>query len=79
MRQLFLEYLRNVNALAQQPEFYNTMTTNCTTQIRLNAMAAGGSVPWSWKVLISGYVPEYLHDLGVVDGRVPLTSFAAGP
>ena len=71
VRQLFLEYLRRVDELARQPEFYNTVTTNCTTQIRVNALAAGGSIPWSWKVLVSGYVPEYLHDLGVVDERMP--------
>ena len=71
VRALFLEYLREVNMLAQQPEFYNTLTTNCTTQIRVNAIAAGGTVPWSWKVLISGYLPEYLYDRAIVDTRLP--------
>lgn len=71
VRALFLEYLREANALAQAPEFYNTLATNCTTQIRVNAIAAGGTVPWSWKVLLSGYLPEYLYDRAIVETRLP--------
>ena len=71
VRALFVAYLREVNMLAQQPEFYNTLTTNCTTQIRVNAIAAGGTVPWSWKVLLSGHLPEYLYDRAIVDTRLP--------
>ena len=32
VRRIFLEYLRTVNELAARPSFYNTFTTNCTTQ-----------------------------------------------
>lgn len=30
-----------------------------------------GSPPLSWKVLLSGYVPEYIYDLGRLDTRHP--------
>jgi len=63
-RRLFLEYMRRMNALRTQPEFYNTLTTNCTTSIWMNTHVNAGRVPLSWKVLVSGYVPEYLYEQG---------------
>ncbi len=63
-RRLFLEYMRRINALQTQPEFYNTLTTNCTTSIWTNSHVNPGRIPLSWKILVSGYVPEYLHEQG---------------
>jgi hypothetical protein len=63
-RSLFLEYLRSMNALRQQPEFYNSLTTNCTTRIWMMAGVNSHRLPLSWKILASGYVPEYLFENG---------------
>ena len=63
-RRLFLEYMQKMNALRTQPEFYNTLTTNCTTNIWMNTHVNAGRVPLSWKILVSGYVPEYLYEQG---------------
>ena len=30
---VFLEYVKKINELKEQPEFYNTLTTNCTTNV----------------------------------------------
>jgi hypothetical protein len=68
-RRLFLEYMRRINALQTQPEFYNTLTTNCTTDIWMNSHVNAGSVPLSWKILASGYVPEYLYEQGRLEAR----------
>lgn len=70
-RQLFLNYMDEINALKARPEFYNTLTTNCTTNIWLHARTNPGHVPFSWKVLASGYVPEYLYETGRLDDRLP--------
>lgn len=70
-RRLFLNYMAEINSLAARPRFYNTLTTNCTTNIWLLARANPGHVPFSWKVLASGYVPEYLYEIGRLDNRVP--------
>ena len=59
--------MRRVNALRTQPEFYNTLTTNCTTNIWTNAHVNAGRVPLSWKILASGYGPEYLYEQGRLD------------
>ena len=63
-RRLFLEYMRRINALTTQPEFYNTLTTNCTTNIWTNSHVNPERVPLTWKILASGYVPEYLYEQG---------------
>lgn len=71
VRRLFLEYLRTVNALAERPRFYNTLTTNCTTQIRVAGTAAGAVLPWDWRLLLTGHTPAYLYSRGTPDMRLP--------
>lgn len=71
MRRIFLDYLRAINDLREHPRFYNSLTTNCTTTIMTHATVNPGHVPYSWKVLLSGYVPEYLYDLGRLDQSLP--------
>ncbi|HXV23962.1 MAG TPA: DUF4105 domain-containing protein [Alphaproteobacteria bacterium] len=70
-RRLFLEYLRTINALAQRPRFYNTLWTNCTSQIRVAGLAAGAVLPWDWRLLLTGHTPEYLYARGSPDTRLP--------
>ena len=70
-RLLLLEYLRKINELHERPEFYNTLTTNCTSNIWLHARVNPGRAPYSWKILLSGHVPEYLYELGRLDTRLP--------
>src|SRR5262249_21144916 len=63
-QRLFLRYMDRLNALRARPEFYNTLTDNCTTGIWLNDSVDPGRVPLSWKIVASGYVPEYLYEEG---------------
>jgi hypothetical protein len=63
-RRFFLEYMNRLNALRTQPEFYNTLTTNCATGIWVNDGVNPDRIPLSWKILASGYVPEYLYEQG---------------
>ena len=71
LRRLFMEYVREINALAAHPAFYNTLTTNCTTSILFHTRAAGGTAPYNWKVLLSGYAPRYAYELGRLDTSLP--------
>lgn len=70
-KRLFLEYMHKINALHQKPEFYNTLFDNCTTAIWLRALVNEEHLPFSWKILLSGYLPEYLYELQRLDTRVP--------
>jgi hypothetical protein len=77
-RRLFLEYVLKINQLKDQPEFYNTLTTNCTTDVWSLARALSATqVPLDWRVLLSGYFPEYAYDLGSLDARVPFAELKA--
>lgn len=70
-RSLFLEYMKRINGLKDRPEFYNTLTTNCTTAIWLNAQVTRGPLPFSWKLLLSGHTPQYLYEQGRLDTSLP--------
>jgi len=67
----FLDYVRDINDLHEHPRFYNTLTTNCTTGVLLHTRVNPGAPPRSWKVLLSGYFPDYAYDLGRLDQRYP--------
>jgi hypothetical protein len=70
-RRIFLDYMREINTLRERPRFYNTLTTNCTTMILAHAAVNPGALPYSWKVLLSGYAPEYAYDMGRLDRSLP--------
>ena len=70
-RRVFLDYIREINSLTGKPEFYNTLTTNCTTSILTHTRVNPGHVPLSWKVLLSGYVPQYLYERRRIDTSLP--------
>ena len=67
VRRFFLDYVKSINDLHRGPTYYNTLTTNCTTSILMHARINPESPPMSWKILLSGYVPDYLYELGRLD------------
>ena len=71
IRRLFLQYLSQINELKERPEFYNTATTNCTTNIVMHVQAVRPQVPLSWKMLLSGYFPELVYERGSLDQSLP--------
>lgn len=71
VRQVFMEYVTQLNELKSQPQFYNTMTSNCTTDIWYNTQGNENRLPFSWKILASGYVPSYLYEEKRIDTSLP--------
>jgi hypothetical protein len=67
IRRIFLDYVQTMNDMRERPRFYNTLTTNCTTSILMHTRMNPESPPMSWKVLLSGYVPDYLYEMGRID------------
>jgi len=67
VRKFFLEYVRQINSMKEAPEWYNTLTTNCTTNMVRHVRAFGGKAKYTWKVLLSGYAPQYACELGALD------------
>ncbi|ACB94591.1 DUF4105 domain-containing protein [Beijerinckia indica] len=71
-RALFLSFLDMGNRLAGTPEFYQTITSNCTTIIFKLARLIEPGTPLDWRILLSGYLPDYLYEHGIVDKNLPL-------
>ncbi len=71
-RQLFLSMIERVNELHDSPEFYNTLTNTCTTNIvrHVNEISEI-KVPLSYKVLMPGYSDQLAYDLGLLDTTLP--------
>jgi hypothetical protein len=71
VRRLFLSYFQKVNELKEHPGFYNTLTTNCTTNVLMHTRVNPGSHRYSWKILLSGYAPLYAYEQGRLDTSLP--------
>jgi hypothetical protein len=71
VRRLFLSYFETINEFRDRPAFYNTMTTNCTTNVLMHTRVNPGRRPFSWKILLSGYAPLYTYELGGLDTSLP--------
>jgi hypothetical protein len=69
MRALFLGYVGEANSLAETPRFYNTITSNCTTLVFRIMQRIVGRLPLSYRLLFSGYMPEYVYGIGGLDTR----------
>lgn len=68
-RALFLAYVNEANTLAATPRFYHTLTANCTTIVFGMMQRIIGDLPWDYRLLASGYLPNYVYDLGGLDTR----------
>lgn len=74
MRELFLSYVRTANELADEPRFYHTVTANCTTLVYRMVRAIVPGLPMDYRILLSGYLPEYLYEQGGLDTSKPLST-----
>jgi hypothetical protein len=68
---LLMDVVARVNKLAVQPEFYDTVANNCTTNIvnhinRINP----GRVPLDVGVLLPGYADRLAYELGMLDTQL---------
>lgn len=70
-RRLFLIYARQINQLADDPEFYHLLSNSCTANIIRNAEAAGQKMPiFEGRFILNGWVDRYLHEVGLVDQSI---------
>lgn len=68
-RRLLAAYIADCERLATTPRFFHTLITNCTTQVVRLVRAAGEVLPLDWRMIVSGYIPNYLHRIGMLDRR----------
>ena len=72
IRKVFLDYLKEVNSLKERPEWYNALTSNCTSNIRGHTKPFAAKSRWSWKLVVNGYLDELTYDNGALDRSLPL-------
>ena len=70
-RALLVDYLNEVNLLAEHPRWYNALTQNCTTTIRGHAQDVGAGGPLDWRLLANGNVDQLLYERGRIDTDLP--------
>jgi Domain of unknown function (DUF4105) len=73
-RKLFLDVMQRVNQLHDQPEFYDTFSNNCTTNIvrHINTLVPN-RVPYDYRVLLPGYADSLAYELGLIDNSIPFS------
>ena len=73
IRELFVEMLERTNGLRTHPEFYNTVTNNCTSNVvaHVNSVAPG-KIPHWLKTILPGYSDEVAYSLGLIDTSITL-------
>ena len=70
-RALLVNYLDEVNELADHPQWYNALTQNCTTTIRGHAQNIGAGGRLDWRLLANGHLDQLLYERGQIDTDVP--------
>lgn len=68
-RKLFLDVLDRVNTLYSQPEFYDTVANNCTSNIvqHLNRLQPGQVALFDPRVILPGYADRLAYEIGLLD------------
>ena len=70
-QQALLQAMMNrTNQLAEEPEWYNTMTATCTTSItQIVNRVTPGRVPFTWRAYLPGYSPWTAWKRGILSQR----------
>jgi hypothetical protein len=71
-RGLFLSYVAFGNQLNAAPQFYNAVTANCSSTVWWLAKVIKDDVPFDYRLLLSGRLPEMLDSLGALPGDMPM-------
>ena len=71
-QRMFVEMLQRTNQLRSRPEFYDTLTNNCTTNIvhHVNTIVPG-RVPFTVATVLPGYSDRLAYRLGLIDTDLP--------
>jgi hypothetical protein len=76
-RALLVDYLEEVNRLADHPRWYNALTQNCTTTIRGHAQNVGAGGRLDWRLLANGNLDRLLYERGQIDTDLPFADLRA--
>ncbi|MFA6158636.1 MAG: DUF4105 domain-containing protein [Candidatus Paceibacterota bacterium] len=67
-RDIFVDMLNRANALTTKPEFYNTLTNTCTTNIMTHVnKVIPHEIPFNITILVPGQSDHFAYDLGLIN------------
>lgn len=70
---LFIDLINETNSIYEKPQFYNTLTKNCTNSLANSAnRAKPKTVPWNKARILPGYSANFLNKLGYIKGNLSL-------
>lgn len=71
-QRLFVDVFQRIDSLNKNPEFYNTITNNCTTNLvgHVNNLKSN-RIPFNLSVLLPGLSDRYAHQLGILNNSIP--------
>lgn len=77
-RLVFEDIVIRAKALAEKPEFYNTFTNNCTTNIIAHVNAINpGKIPFTYAAIFPEYSDITAHKLGLIPNDLPIEDIRA--
>ena len=73
-REMFVDMLKRANALRESPEYYHTLTSNCTNNIvyHTNKVLDQPISAWQRGVVFPGYSDWLAHRMEIIDTDLPL-------
>lgn len=73
IRSMLVGMLERAESLNARPEFYNTATNNCTSNlVRHVNQVSPGRIPGGIELLIPGYADDVAQSLDLIDSTIPL-------
>jgi len=70
-RAVLLDYFATINHLKDTPEWYNALIDNCTTSIQQHTFQYFKQIPFDWRILVNGFLPELLYEHGTLVTSLP--------
>lgn len=71
IRKVFLDYLREVNRIHDRAQWYNALTSNCTTNIRGHTAPYVRNAKFDWRIIVNGFIDEMIYERGTVNTSLP--------
>ncbi len=68
VQNLLVDMLSRANKLQREPEYYDTLTNNCTTNLvqHVNKLRPG-KIPFDWRVVLPGHSDRLAYELGLLE------------
>ncbi|MHC4942806.1 MAG: Lnb N-terminal periplasmic domain-containing protein [Planctomycetota bacterium] len=72
VRVLFLDIIETINCIDEQPQFYNTLSHNCTTSHLPHLSKIGVAGSFDWRIILNGHTDERAYERGLINTDLSL-------